>query len=352
MSQVCLIIVILGILFQTLIAVQGFHHVFARDFVQYFNCTDPKYPVTGETDWETLSNFPRHNRELYNHSAIEVNGHLYVSHGTEEDRSFCKFDPRTRQWDPINFRHPSEQCALVYLDGWIYALGRDDYDEEGFLPARRYNIRDDKEEVLHPESESIQMCTTAVAYMGKVLVYSKGFPFNPPDYNESNFTLSVYDPVINKWFVLSTEQHRVNLDDDVSFHNIALVIHENKCYRVHFEDVANRRKGYRYTKPKVNELVFDFEGEQPSFRLGESQEQFGLTEIPVRYSHFFCIDGELFVFGNRCALRTGQKIAAIEDIFPLLQIWEGVYMCLDKRSAVTHYTLDVNYFKGKGSDNY
>ena len=288
--------------------------------------------------------FPRpHEDRLYYHSAIAVNGHLYVSHGRDEEKSFYKFDPCAARWDPINFHHASIQCSLVYLDGWIYALGGKYHGKANDTFVRRYNIRDDKEEVLYPEYETITFFTTAVAYLGKILVYSKESPVD----GESKFTLSVYDPVINKWFVVFKEQHRVHGGRDAplprSCWNIALVVHENKCYRVFYEDIGSQREGW--VKTRVNELVFDFKSETPSCRLGESQEQFGFTELLARYSDTFCISGEVYMLVNRYPLRTGHRMTPNEDVDLLKRKWEPLYLFLDEDSAVTHYTFDVNLFE-------
>ena len=315
--------------------------------VKCFHYNDPKHPVETK-QWEELPFFPQPDKahSYYDQGVIAVNGHLYISHGMDEGKTFYKFDPCAARWDPVNFRHLSIGCALVYLDGWIYALGGIYDDTRDTITARRYNIRDDKEEVLYPDYESITYRSSAVAYVGKVLVFSRSYEHDDNGY--SKFTLAMYDPVINRWFVILTEKYSVDVRVDPSYWNVALVIHENKCFRVLYESIDDRRENY--VKPRVNELIFDFEGETPSCRLGESQEQFGFTKVScVRmgraWTDQFCINGELYMFVNRYPLKAGHRMTVNEDIDELMRKWEGLYQYLDRESAVTHYTFDMHFFE-------
>ena len=97
--------------------------------------------------WLPLKNFPRAPEGMLQcfQRVIAVNGHLYITNGTgEKGKSFYKFDPCACRWDAINFCHPTDlysPCSLVYLDGWIYALGGQSLKVSGAQWARRYNIQ-------------------------------------------------------------------------------------------------------------------------------------------------------------------------------------------------------------------
>ena len=282
-----------------------------------------------------------------------MNGYLYVSlGGGGRKESFCKFDPHTGQWTSINFQHHSQLCTLAYLDGWIYAFSG---VYAGFRAyARRYNIQDDKMEVLHPGCIDIAFNSAAVGYLGKMLVHSRRKPDNHnTGKHRSIFTISLYDPAKNRWFNVFTQQHNADapiLPSTPFWYDIALVVHENKCYRVFFEYTGNRREGY--VKPRVNELVLDVESKTPSCRLGESQEQFGFTEFKLNYDDdydrrgelYFCINGEMYALVKRYPLRTGYKMAHNEDVDVLKKKWKSLYLSLGNHSAVTNYTFDLNRF--------
>ena len=112
----------------------------------FFYYNDSKGPDIGKMSWLPMCNFPSAPiGELgYFQRVIAVNGYLYITNGTsEKGKSFYRFDPYACQWDAINFCHPtdpSNACSLVYLDGWIYALGGQSLKDSGAQWARRYSI--------------------------------------------------------------------------------------------------------------------------------------------------------------------------------------------------------------------
>ena len=192
--------------------------------------------------------------------------------------------------------------------------------------------------------------TSAVAYLGKVLMY--GLQKQPDKDSDAtsqekrdwmgNHTLSVYDPATNKWFVVFTEEHQFN---ECENWNAILFVHEGKCYRILYEDAEDERGGDLNLKPRVNELVFDLETETPSCHLGESQDQYGFVEAGHNGNGGkFYINGDLFVIINGNVVKTGHKMSPTDNVNSL-RGFDSVYRNVSFEMPITHYAFDLNKFE-------
>ena len=204
--------------------------------------------------------------------------------------------------------------------------------------------------------------TSAVAYLGKLLVYGlqKLLNKNPDESirfrdekkhygSNGNHTLSVYDPATKKWFVVFTEEHRVSR---YGHWNAILYVYEDKCYRILFEEAEDQKEEYTtYLKARVNELVFDLEAKTPSCHLGKSQDQCGITDVEnCNSGGKFCINREVFAIINGIVVKIGHTVSTTEDAdADVLRSWNTMYYSLRHMGydmAITHYAFDVNRFEG------
>ena len=148
------------------------------------------------------------------------------------------------------YDNPVEECHLVELNGYIYAVncGKD---------SERYHLKENTWEVLPPRNSSGKLThMSVVGFDGKLFVYGKC----------DLHAVQVYDPEVNKWYEVPLPPHSNGYKTPP-----ILTVHEGALYRVAYDQY-----GFH---PVVNHLQYvpgDDKG-APTVILAKLQKQ---TDFP------------------------------------------------------------------------
>ena len=272
---------------------------------------------------------------------VTLDGKLYLAGGGRHNLgptrtmldSFYQYDPSKNNWLELpNMLCGREGFAMVLLDGLIYAVGG--WDEDGDL--RVYTEIYDGVRATWDErnegDEYVGSCDPfAIVFKNKILMYGHGVNdglmsdnvyYYEDDEDGDDFdrfaaemaledqrevstsmhTLQMYDPESKKWYSLMRQRHHVHTVQGDNEQYSALVVKNDKCYRVIYDKMRERHCWI--SKPRVHELILDLESSAPSAKLGKEEEQPWLPEYHVPGA--FCIDREIYVNVNGCIVNTGK----------------------------------------------
>ncbi|XP_072024553.1 kelch-like protein 25 [Amphiura filiformis] len=344
-------------------------------FARYFHYSNPD---TEDTAWIPLLKLPKPPGvpNIQDHTMTTLDGKLYLAGGGRHNlnsimrsmlQSFFQYDPKVNDWKRLpNMLCGREGFVMVQLDNLIYAIGGCDEDGELTVYDETFNLED--QSWYEGDDEYVGACDpSAVVYKNKILMYghgiNDGFPSDNVYYYEDDedgdederytaalameeqrevrtslHTLQMYDPAAKKWYSLMRQRHHVHTVHGDNEQYSALVIRNDKCYRVVYDKMRERHCWI--SKPRVNELVMELESSAPSAQVGKEEEQRWLPEYHVPGA--FCIEGEIYVNVNGCIVNTGQQMPKEKPTIDRVNFsrWLGVDSPEMANSAVTMYTFD------------
>ncbi|XP_072037327.1 uncharacterized protein [Amphiura filiformis] len=240
---------------------------------------------------------------------------------------------------------------MVYLDGYLYAIGGEDEDYCAIKDVDRYSFKDKTWEKI---TDLPVPCyyASATVYKGKILVY--GSQPVPDSDTLAEHNLQMYDPATKQWKTLLTEHHKVEkfkkeISDDANANHKpsryiddyeydsdaeradwaddaknrekerllprnAIVVDREDCFRVVYP-----AEGSIKLKPLVHKLEFDFQGDTPSCNVGESQDQ---QLMPTTGEGAFQIRSNVYVNMKGVVHNTGMKISSEQTTEVDLGVWK------------------------------
>ncbi|XP_072013100.1 kelch-like protein 38 [Amphiura filiformis] len=137
---------------------------------------------------------------------------------------FVRYDAEPNQWDVLHpMKNKRYNILLVYLDGFLYAIGGSGRDNVYLNCVERYDMKEMYWQRRAPLPEGYRW-VSAVPYQGMILAYGvKG----------SSHVITMYNPDINVWL---TKLEEVITHGDYGYIDYSkdpvLFLHNGVCYRV------------------------------------------------------------------------------------------------------------------------
>ncbi len=309
-----------------MVAIGGDRATESGEFIQFFD--------EDEGCWQNLEKFAtlRHN-ELINHCMVVVGGKLYLAGGKAynyvdggvmlyQSRKFYEYDTSRNEWRQLpSMLTAREHFTLVYLDGYIYAIGAIENDEVGsqqICSAERYSLTKGKWEIL-PHLPGDCYWPTAVAFEGKLLVYGPQEPEESVG-QMSVYSLMVYYPTLNIWKLVWTEERICGVRQSL------LMVESDICYEIRFG---------RDSKPNVTEMELDLDKVKPTLQFADEEDQ----DLCSSDYHEVCINGQFFVIVFDYVYKTKSTVALRERTTADQAMWSR--LCdVDGTKAVACLTFD------------
>ena len=236
-------------------------------------------------------------------SCIVINNHLCVAEGC----SFRWYDMNSIWWKSLApMHHKRHNFALVYLDGFVYAIGGEWYKQlygrfaHGvYANVERYSIAHDKWEVLPPMPHACMSPSTA-ALSGKIYVYGR------KEYSADEYILQVFTPSTSAdgtWNVILQEK----FDRLIDVYKPVLTQQNGKVYRVAYFRNMNMQYSCR-----VNQLDVE------TLRFGSNEDQCldrRVRDFTNQHPITFCIDGRLYANVKGYIYDLGHDAGCDESVF-------------------------------------
>ena len=218
-------------------------------------------------------------------SCVVINSHLCIA----DNHSFRWYDMNSKQWKSLASMHRKRyNFALIYLDGYVYAIGGEWYTQP-YIYGRfvhgvhadieRYSVAHDKWEMLPPMPHACKSPST-VALSGKIYVYGQ------KENSQDEYILQVFTPSSTSadgtWDVILQEK----FDGLTDVHKPILTQQNGKVYRVAY----GRNENLHY-ECKVNQL------DTETLRFGSNEDQCldrRVRDFTSQHPITFCIDGRLY----------------------------------------------------------
>lgn len=150
--------------------------------------------VNVSSEWEQIASLPI---ELYAHSAITVDGKIYILGGKNVNESAVK---DLFEFDPLNDKYTQKKSMIVAkshlssiaeCQGYIYVAGGQLSNNEMINTAHRYHIATDTWE---------QIANLPTKRIGMTLIHLNGLIYAIGGWDANNAgTVEVYNPLTNVW---------------------------------------------------------------------------------------------------------------------------------------------------------
>ena len=319
---------------------------------------------------------PRLPEKTCYHSAITVNGHLFVAGGmTCKGKYYPKrqstkyltkpesdgkihakaywYDTSAKQWQSLaHMKRARKSAALVHMDGFVYAIGG--IGRSGPLKhVECYSLAN--KSWYHAGFVAMEVIDpSVVVFKGKILMY--GQRSNLPDtfvlqmYNVNNkpcrggssgAAASSGSPRKGTWSIL--------LEDKLSgvstgYLKPALTVQDGKCYRVLYEVVPSNEDSspakVKY-RARVNEIMCDFDSKVPAASIGTEAKQHEDLMKCVIGGVTFCINDALFFNACGVVYKVGLTTAGMASKKSEENVWINVDKTDDMVGAsVVLYTYE------------
>ena len=273
------------------------------------------------------------------HSALVVSGQLFVAGGeyTENNKSlthnfFFQYDAAANRWLRLpTMKVARSRFAMVYMDGYIYAIGGQNQNKKWMCAVERFDMIQSKWQIVASLDFPIKQ-PAAVAYNGKLVVLGIDY--------DSTLHVLLFHPNQNQWTI-----HGSSYYPQCSV--VLPMIHSNTCYQVGFRSVQSKvdpTKEWKFS-PEVIPYVCNFDtNTKPDDASVEISEVDGAGQedqkfIPESHIPTFRIEDKVFVMANGHIESTGILITADQVYDVDVDAWSRLYHGIEG-AAVTSFVFD------------
>ncbi|XP_033125282.1 kelch-like protein 20 [Anneissia japonica] len=261
--------------------------------------------------WEPLKNFAQlPYQTVINHTAVVVGEHLfiaggeYINSGKNATRNyFFVYNAKGNKWSSLPpMKVERKSFSLVHHEGFIYAIGGLDKDDNPLRSVERYDLARSKWVCVAALDEA-RYNTTAILFHNKIHIF-KG-------HGQVRYTC--FDPELNSWL----PEKRLGLNSN---RQVDLYIKDEKLYSVCYKSVPSRVYGSQQWDlcPSVVEHLLDESGTVHS-GMYISQDQ---SLIPENGIGAFRIGDRVYFFVNGFCFDSHLSTSATQVYDIELEDWE------------------------------
>ena len=331
-----------------------------------------QYFHTKEKRWKVLKRFAALPYSASYQSMIVINGTLYSAGGLDQKREldhdelyhdsdsdwsdqsedsyrlvpvcqkhFYQYHATENRWTQLPSMNKSRNSfPMVYLDGFIYAIGGS--NDLGFeiSDVERFDLNKKQWQVMASLPVRLQSISVRV-FKGKILLHGVTPEALNPETARSQvkYVLLAYHPGSDYWQEVLEQLHEISRDRPV--HPPQLVVHKDTCYRVIYRVVPSeaRTPWYRNPKCKMSVRVLEVTHKnvvEVSVAVGDEVKQ---DLIPANRAGAYRIGNEVFISANSFSYNTGVTIKPDQEGDIDVEKWEP-FNDINGQGGITCFTFD------------